>query len=67
MCCKISQGVLRMWKTSIFIEEMIVAISSIEEGKSLGPDEVSTSVLLGWEQEMLIPLLIIFNKSYGEG
>ena len=48
-------------------EEIIAAIRSILEGKAPGPDEVSTSFLLGCEQEMLIPLLIIFNKSYNEG
>jgi len=53
-------------KRSISSEEIIVAIRSIE-GKALGPDETSTSFLLGCEQEMLIPLLIIFNKSYNEG
>ena len=50
-------------KMSISREEIIAAIRSIEEGKA---DEVSTSILLGCEQEMLIPLLIIFNKSYDE-
>ena len=64
MCCKISQCVL---KTSISSEELIAAIKSIEEGKAPAPDEVSTSLMLGCEQEMLIPLLIIFNKSYEEG
>ena len=54
-------------KMSISREEIITAIRSIEEGKAPGPDEVSTSFLLGCEQEMLIPLLIIFNKSYDEG
>ena len=54
-------------KMSISREEIIAAIRSIEEGKAPGPDEVSTSFLLGCEQEMLIPLLIIFNKSYDEG
>ena len=52
---------------SISREEIIAAIRSLEEGKAPGPDEVSTSFLLGCEQEMLIPLLIIFNKSYDEG
>ena len=47
-------------KMSISSEEIIAAIKSIEEGK----DEVSTSVLLGYEQDMLIHLLIIFNNSY---
>ena len=50
-------------KRSISSEEIIAAIKSIEEGK----DEVSTSVLLGYEQDMLIHLLIIFNKSYDKG
>ena len=54
-------------KMSISREEIIAAIRSIEEGKAPTPDEVSTSFLLGCEQEMLIPLLIIFNKSYDEG
>ena len=54
-------------KTSISSEEIIAAIRNIEKGKAQGPDEVSTSFLLGCEQEMLIPLLIIFNKSYDEG
>ena len=54
-------------KISISREEIIAAIRSIEEGKAPGPDEVSTSFLLGCEQEMLILLLIIFNKSYDEG
>ena len=54
-------------KMSISREEIIAAIRSIEEGKALGPDEVSTSFLLGCEQEMLVLLLIIFNKSYDEG
>ena len=54
-------------KTSISSEEIIAAIRSIEEGKAREPDEVSTSFLLGCEQKMLIPLLIIFNKSYDEG
>ena len=54
-------------KMSISREEIIAAITSIEEGKALGPDEVSTSFLLGCEQEMLIQLLIIFNKSYDDG
>ena len=53
-------------KMSISSEEIIAAIRSIEEGKTSGPDEVSTSFLLGCQQEMLIPLLIIFNKSYDE-
>ena len=48
-------------------EEIIAAIRSIEEGKAPGPDEVSTSLFLGCEQEMLIPLLILFNKSYDRG
>ena len=52
---------------SISREEIIVAIRSIEEGKAPGSDEASMSFLLGCEQEMLIPLLIIFNKSYDEG
>ena len=52
-------------KMSISREEIIAAIRSIEEGKAQGPDEVSTSFLLGC-QEMLILLLIIFNKSYDE-
>ena len=52
---------------SISSEEIIAAIRSIEESKAPGSDEISTSVLLGCEQEMLIPLLIIFNKSYDEG
>ena len=46
-------------KKSISSEEIIAAIKSIKEGK----DEVSTSVLLDYEQDMLIHLLIIFNKS----
>ena len=54
-------------KMSISWEEIIAAIRSIEEGKALGPDDVSTSFVFGCEQEMLIPLLIIFNKSYEEG
>ena len=49
-------------KMSISREEIIAAIRSLEEGKTQGPDEVSTSFLLGCEQEMFIPLLIIFNK-----
>ena len=54
-------------EASISSEDIIAAIRSIEEGKAPGPDEVSTSFLLGCEQEILIPLLIIFNKSYNEG
>ena len=55
-------------KMSISREEIIAAIRSrLEEEKAPGPDEVSTSFLLGCEQEMLIPLLIIFNKSYDDG
>ena len=54
-------------KMSISREEIIAAIRSLGEGKAPGPDEVSTSYLLGCEQEMLILLLIIFNKSYNEG
>ena len=54
-------------KMPISWEETIAAIRSLEEGKAPGPDEVSTSFSLGCEQEMLIPLLIIFNKSYDEG
>ena len=54
-------------KMSISREEIIVAVKSIEVGKAPGPDKVSTSCLLGCEQKMLIPLLIIFNKSYDEG
>ena len=44
-------------KRSIFIEEITAAIRSIKEGKAPDSDEVSTSFLLGCEQEMLIPLL----------
>ena len=44
-------------KMSISREEIIAAIRSIEEGKAPGPDEVSTSFLLGCEQELLISLL----------
>ena len=54
-------------KTSISSEEIIAAIRSIEEGKAPGPYEVSASFLLGCKQEKLIPLLIIFNKSYDGG
>ena len=54
-------------KMSISREEIIAAIRSLEEGKAPEPDEVSTSFLLSCEQEMLIPLLIIFDKSYDEG
>ena len=54
-------------RRSISSEEIIAAIRSIEKGKALRPDEVSKSFLLGCEQEMLILLLMIFNKSYDEG
>ena len=54
-------------KMSISSEEIIVAIRSIEEGKAPGLHDISASFLLGCEQEMLILLLIIFNKSYDEG
>ena len=54
-------------KMSISREEIIAAIKSLAEAKAPGLDEVSTSFLLGCEQEMLIPLLIIFNKWYNEG
>ena len=50
-------------KMSISSEEIIAAIRSIEQGKASGPNEVSTPFLLGCEQEILILLLIIFNKS----
>ena len=39
-------------KMPISREEIIAAIRSIEEGKAPGPNEVSTSFLLGCEQEM---------------
>ena len=55
------------WKCQFLEKKIIAAIRSIEEGKAPEPDEVSTSFLLGCEQEMLIPLLIIFNKSYDDG
>ena len=54
-------------KTSIYSEETIAAIRSIEEGKAPGPNEESTSILLGCKQELLISLSIIVNKSYDEG
>ena len=54
-------------KMTISSEEIIAAIRSIKEGKAPGPDEVSTSFLLGCEQKMLNPLFIIFNKSFDEG
>jgi len=54
-------------KRSIASKEIIAAIRSMEGGKPPRPDEVSTSFLLGCEHEMLIPLLIIFSKSYDKG
>ena len=66
MCCKKSVCSKDM-KTSISSEEIIAAIRILEEGKAPGSDEVSSSFLLGCEQKMLIPLLIIFNKPYDEG
>ena len=57
-------------KMSISREEIIAAIRIImqhKRRKSTGTRSTSTSFLLGCEQEMLIPLLIIFNKSYDDG
>ena len=54
-------------KMSISNEKISAAIKSIYEGKASRPNEVTTSFLLGCEQEMLNLLLIIFSKSYDKG
>ena len=48
-------------------EEIIKLFSSLEEGKASGPDEISVSILKNCQDSLLLPIKLIYNKSFREG
>lgn len=48
-------------------EEIIKSFSSLEEGKASGPDEISVSILKNCQDSLLLPIKLIYNKSFREG
>ena len=48
-------------------EEIIKSFSSLEEGKASGPDEISVSILKNCQDLLLLPIKLIYYKSFREG
>ena len=57
--------------TDIFLEisdeEIIKSFSRLEEGEASGPDEISLSILKNCRDSLLLPIKLIYNKSFREG